>query len=343
MARERRRQPGRRGQVRDPRDRADVWNGERAGEDPERGIPAVLPNLIEELQGQKVNGFGLKDGGCPIGTVPILRTNPNSHWGEDAPPPQSNLLNCVAGVQLNNDVSNNNTLFYGATGTLVLYKPRVYNDNQYSSTRIKLSYGDDSLEAGWMVSPKLFNDTEAHLYVRFLLAKQGGCVNLQCPGFVQVAPDAPLGTTPDTYSIIGGQQRFWNFSIEKHKDDGNWWLNVAQVNKAIGYWPKEIFTTLADVANKVEWGGQVYDFGSTDPPSPSTLPDMGSGVKGLYTSRSSSAAIYRATYLDENYVNVALPGNPTKVMNCYPNYTVLDDGYSPDFGRTIYYGGVQDK
>ncbi|XP_021760613.1 uncharacterized protein LOC110725440 [Chenopodium quinoa] len=258
--------------------------------------PKVLPNLIEELQGQKVNGFGLKDGGCPIGTVPILRTNPNSHWGEDAPPPQSNLLNCVAGVQLNNDVSNNNTLFYGATGTLVLYKPRVYNDNQYSSTRIKLSYGDDSLEAGWMVSPKLFNDTEAHLYVRFL-----------------------------------------------HKDDGNWWLNVAQVNKAIGYWPKEIFTTLADVANKVEWGGQVYDFGSTDPPSPSTLPDMGSGVKGLYTSRSSSAAIYRATYLDENYVNVALPGNPTKVMNCYPNYTVLDDGYSPDFGRTIYYGGVQDK
>uniref|UniRef100_A0A803MCU7 Secreted protein n=1 Tax=Chenopodium quinoa TaxID=63459 RepID=A0A803MCU7_CHEQI len=41
---------GRWGQVRDPRDRADVWNGERTGEDPERGIPTVPLNAAPPRQ-----------------------------------------------------------------------------------------------------------------------------------------------------------------------------------------------------------------------------------------------------------------------------------------------------
>lgn len=58
MARERRRQQGRRGQARDPRDRADVWNGERAGEDPERGIPAVPLNAAPPQQDAEAGKAG---------------------------------------------------------------------------------------------------------------------------------------------------------------------------------------------------------------------------------------------------------------------------------------------
>ncbi|XP_021771706.1 uncharacterized protein LOC110735832 [Chenopodium quinoa] len=292
----------------------------------------VLPKKIEEFQRQKVNGFGLKDG-CPIGTVPILRTNPNSHWGEDPPPPEPKL---VAGVQTSEDSSRN---FLGVSGTLLIYKPTVNDFGQYSSARIKLLNGKDSVEAGYLVNPKVFNDFEAHLYVSFEVGgSKLGSVNLQCFGFVQVDKDVPLGFPPTHYSVIGGQQWSWDLSIQKDIIDKNWWVFIASA--PIGYWPNEIFDTLVDGANQVEWGGEVYDFGLKNPPSP--LPEMGSGVKGSY--QSSAAAIYHATYLDDNYINRTNPERTNTIANCDPDYVVVDNGYINDaFGRVIHFGGVRDE
>ncbi|XP_043698674.1 uncharacterized protein LOC122649543 [Telopea speciosissima] len=52
---------------------------------------------------------------------------------------------------------------------------------------------------------------------------------------------------------------------------GNWWLSSVNDNEHIGYWPKSIFTSLADSASFVAWGGEVYN------PNNRVLPQMGSG------------------------------------------------------------------
>uniref|UniRef100_A0A803MVW0 Neprosin PEP catalytic domain-containing protein n=1 Tax=Chenopodium quinoa TaxID=63459 RepID=A0A803MVW0_CHEQI len=166
--------------------------------------------------------------------------------------------------------------FFGAGVTPIIYKPRIYTNDQVSSTRIKLSNGEDSFEAGWMVNPNVFHDNESHLYASFS-AQGKGCINLQCPGFVQVATDVALGMVPSAYSVIGGQQLGWNLSIVKSEEDEYWWLFIGAEKKAIGYWPKELFIPLALVASKVEWGGEIYDFGSNSSSTP--LPDMGNGLK----------------------------------------------------------------
>ncbi|KAL5978459.1 hypothetical protein ACLOJK_029576 [Asimina triloba] len=50
----------------------------------------------------------------------------------------------------------------------------------------------------------------------------------------------------------------------------NWWVTVGYDEKPLVYFPKSLFTTLADGANTVQWGGEIYspwDF----------QPQMGSG------------------------------------------------------------------
>ncbi|XP_021834934.2 uncharacterized protein [Spinacia oleracea] len=290
----------------------------------------AISNLLE-LQGRKVSGIGLPES-CPVGTVPILRTNQNSSVNvQQLSPPQTH---CVALVHTNKL----NRKFNGVGGAIGMYKPVVQTSDQRSSARIKLSNGNDSLEAGWMVNPKIFNDYEAHLYQSFDAGGKG-CINLQCPGFVQVTTTVPLGTIPSEYTKIGGNDiRAWNLSIDKHQDDGNWWLSVTYDKEPIGYWPKQLFTSLADVAGKVEWGGEVYDFGPSSKKHPPP-PEMGNGFRAT-KDLSKSASIFHASYVDESFTNVINPEDTHEITDCDPTYTVLDGGWvSKNFGRVIYYGG----
>ncbi|KAL2930324.1 Sulfate adenylyltransferase [Bienertia sinuspersici] len=41
-------------------------------------------------------------------------------------------------------------------------------DTQWSSARIKVLNGNEFIEAGWMVNPSFFNDTEAHFYAKYM-------------------------------------------------------------------------------------------------------------------------------------------------------------------------------
>ena len=49
----------------------------------------------------------------------------------------------------------------------------------------------------------------------FLQTTKGGCINLECPGFVQVSKSVPLGAVPTSYSKYGRQQFYWTISISK--------------------------------------------------------------------------------------------------------------------------------
>ncbi|KAK9724553.1 hypothetical protein RND81_05G081800 [Saponaria officinalis] len=241
--------------------------------------------------------------------------------------------------------------FIGAGAVISLYKPKVQN-YQWSSSRIKLLNGADSIEAGWMVNPEVFKDNEAHFYAKF---STGGreCINQLCPGFVEVNNHSYLGSIPMRYTQIGVNYWNWNYwnwnvTIDKQQDDGHWWLSLTDENNRIiriGYWPKSLFSSsLAAVSTQVEWGGEINN------PGPSaSQPEMGSGYK--------SANILAAIFSQIRTVNEGsqkIQPNDLEVTrkkkkkndfeefeDCSSFYTVKDYGYRNDYwGRLIYYGGT---
>ncbi|CAO2823950.1 unnamed protein product [Amaranthus hypochondriacus] len=228
-----------------------------------------------------------------------------------------------------------NKKFLGIEGTSTLYKPSVIGDSQWSKARMKLLNGPDIIEVGWMVNPSVFKDNEAHLYVQFT-AGSNGCINTECTGFVHVAKDYPLGATPKNYSVIGIQPYSWNFRIAK-QDDGNWWVFMGEQNKKIGYWPKTLFTGLAEVANQAEWGGEVGVY----PEKSTNLPGMGSGLKAGYDVRYSAMYMHLKVF-NSNHANVD-PEDTQEFVNCDRLYTLIDFGHKgPIFERIISYGGPTD-
>ncbi|KAK9735152.1 hypothetical protein RND81_04G187000 [Saponaria officinalis] len=229
--------------------------------------------------------------------------------------------------------------FIGAGAGISLFKPKVQNI-QWSSSRIKLINGADSIEAGWMVNPEVFKDNEAHLYTKF---STGGreCINQLCSGFVEVDKNGYLGCI--------------------HQDDGHWWLSVIDENNniiRIGYWPKNLFSSsLAEVATQVEWGGEINNPGAS-----ASQPEMGNGYKAYNT----DAAIFsRIRTVNEGFQNIQpndfevahkkgkkndfdvarkkRKKNDFEVFqDCSPFYTAKDYGYYNDYwGHLIYFGGTR--
>ncbi|XP_074293863.1 protein neprosin-like [Silene latifolia] len=295
----------------------------------------AVPNLAKlQQQRQSASDIGLGGQRCPIGTVPIMVRSKQNDDGFVVPKPhylpravKNRDLHCSAKIQTK--ANNPNKKFFGVQGIINVFKPLVQS-SQWSSARIKLLNGDESIEAGWMVNPEEFKDNEAHLYASFNVGRKR-CINMDCQSFVQVSTGIPLGVPSHMYSVIGGKQIGWSISINKHQDDGNWWLTVANVK--VGYWPKELFITLKDAANQVEFGGEIDDPGMVNPP-----PAMGNGRQATDDTKDSSS-IYQVTVVDERFNNVN-PPDTESFENCNLLYTVLDYYKSdPNLGRIIFYGG----
>ncbi|KAK9670029.1 hypothetical protein RND81_13G171800 [Saponaria officinalis] len=175
----------------------------------------------------------------------------------------------------------------GTRAVISIYKPKVHG-NQWSSGRLKLTNSGDSIEAGWMVNPGVFKDDEPHFYAKYSAGRKG-CINTECPGYVQVDMENPLGQILH-HSIINGKNSWViDLTIEKHEDDGNWWLSFVKSDGRgflIGYWPKTLFSTMVEAASQIEWGGEIYNPGASKP-----QPEMGSGKKATYIT-ATSAYIY---------------------------------------------------
>ncbi|XP_074292491.1 protein neprosin-like [Silene latifolia] len=237
---------------------------------------------------------------------------------------------CLAGVRTKDGRAKK---FYGTRASLSFYKPKVLS-TQSSSTRIKLTNGEESIEVGYMVNPEVFKDYEAHLYSKFTVGGKG-CINTHCGRFVEVDTRMRLGIIPNTYSQIRGEKSTWNLTIEKDRADGNWWiiLTEGQDKFSIGYWPKNLFSSMAEYATQVEWAGEVY-YGIV----PDSPPEMGSGYNAVYDTR--VASFFRdVTVLKEDFKFVQ-PDETEVFSNCPKVYTVLDAGSQGDYwGRLMFYGG----
>ncbi|XP_065633834.1 protein neprosin [Quercus suber] len=178
---------------------------------------------------------------------------------------------------------NKNNVYHGGSASISLYNPKV-KGTQYSSARIKVQNYPESIEVGWTVSdrgnkfticiyvyPTLYNDTRTRLYTfTKLQTAKSSCFNTLCNSIIPVRTDIPLGIPLESISTPEQQfdlqlMLFWASS------NGNWFLKFGQDETVIGFWPKNVFTSLGDGANYVEWGGEVFS------PPGVPIPPMGSG------------------------------------------------------------------
>ncbi|XP_070034931.1 protein neprosin-like [Nicotiana tomentosiformis] len=111
--------------------------------------------------------MGLKDGGCPMGTVPIRRTTK-----EDLIRERRFNASYARGTfhfaleQTSNDPRNQ---ISGAGTTASMYNPKVL-PNQWSASVVKVQNGRDQIQAGWRVDPILYGDTHTRFYSLFKIS-----------------------------------------------------------------------------------------------------------------------------------------------------------------------------
>ncbi|XP_058070035.1 protein neprosin-like [Magnolia sinica] len=284
--------------------------------------------------------IGLKDGGCPLGTVPIPRTKIQelmsakslSHFG------RKNLEN----RQLYSTTGHHYAFaslysqVYGTQVTMNVWSPQLQDQKQFSLAQLWLLSGPkdelNSIEAGWHVFPGLYGDSVPRLFVYWTADgyTNTGCYNLKCPGFVQVSRDIVVGSIIQPSSTYNGDQIETTFLVFKDSSTGNWWLIYG--NTQVGYWPKSLFTSLADSASLVEWGGEVYTQSTQNP-------QMGSGH---FPDEGFKKASYmkKLMFVDNTNTLRDIPSNSSLYQDLPQCYRVIDGGnLGGDWGRNIYFGG----
>ncbi|CAI0414469.1 unnamed protein product [Linum tenue] len=289
-------------------------------------------------QGTNGDSFGfdpskiwLNGKGCPPNTVPIKRITKQDLIGANIAGEiaYNNSLNINTGVEVAVLRTTRQNKLYGAGMTVSVYHPAVQG-TQYSSAHIKFQNGPDSISVGWAVNPSLYPDKETRLFI-YTITKNSHCYNTFCPGFVILSPNVPVDLLLKPYSKIGGPTYETNLFVRKRATNGDWFLAIGK-DVPIGFWPQRIFTGLADSANYVEWGGEVYSPPGTSPPP------MGAGH--LPTGKLYDNCYGRqVTLIGENQ---EIDHNPP---SCQPysnskGYKLVDAGVvRPPFDRTIAFGG----
>ncbi|KAK2638795.1 hypothetical protein Ddye_026590 [Dipteronia dyeriana] len=245
--------------------------------------PSFLP--VVKTNSESLISSKIPHEGCPMGTVPIQRTQVDNLTD----------LNSISRLHLGSNLLNNYqplttaspgrhfaalTLLgldtvHGARAGFSIYNPPV-KMNQVSMSQIWIESGPpaerNSIQVGWAVHPRIYGDnrTRATAYWTADGSKKTGCYNTICPGFVQVHPQYHLGQAYGATSVIGGEQYVTQILVYRDKESGNWWLVIDNSIK-VGYWPKELFTHMKGEASFVQYGGWTYN--SPDGVSP----PMGNG------------------------------------------------------------------
>ncbi|KAL1197172.1 Protein neprosin [Cardamine amara subsp. amara] len=306
-------------------------------------ISSFKNSRTEQINHEKF-GFLWENGvGCPLGTIPIQRVTKdellriNSFSDKDKPQGSWNFTNyhqysvdnaphhhfAVARTK-RREVKHYN----GASMVITINDPLV-KSSQFSSARMHIQIGEDYIQVGWTVNPKLYPDTKTRTFA-FTKAGKNECYNSMCPvGIIMVRTDLFLGMARGPPDLRGSRQRSYDtYGLQKDKANGYWWLMFE--GEQIGFWPAKLFQQ--SFANSIEWGGEVY--------SASMLsPQMGNGYFPLWDPEF-DAHICNITIVDENFKIDNSVKNIETFSDDPRGYEVHDDLYSGlPVGHIIYYGG----
>jgi len=228
------------------------------------------PSSIEENHFNKSGMFQalLKTVECPEGTIPLRRTKEG-----DFPPIFPGAKKGSNGFTLNadggDDISDHEYAtvyvsgqkYTGARATLSVWQPKVANSGEFSLTQLWVVAGSEAnlntIEVGWMANPnqapRLFIYWTADGY------QNTGCYNHACSGFVQTNGKSVIDGVLSPISTFNSVHEI-TISVEKNKDNGNWWLYVQ--NTALGYWPASIYNSLKGPADEITFGGEIINMKS---------------------------------------------------------------------------------
>ncbi|XP_068657658.1 protein neprosin-like [Aristolochia californica] len=294
---------------------------------------------IENTESSVSPMIRLPDGGCPHGTVPIKRTGIEEfvrakslgkrlHQRKDATGHHWAALRLTGGD------------FLGTEANFNSWAPKLANNGQYSRAQFRLSSGPydaiNAIEVGWIVSVALNKDDRPRLFVSWTADGnvRTGCYNLLCPGFVQVSSKIALGQVIEPVSAYNGAQQDVKLTVFKAPATGNWWVTFGESNELVGYWPKSIFTHLADVAHSIQWGGEVFNANSADP-----APQMGSGHLAN-EGYGKAGYVRRVKIVDRNLNRVDAPTTASPFLDVPNCYNVVDGGNpGGDLARHFFFGG----
>ncbi|EOA28514.1 hypothetical protein CARUB_v10024729mg [Capsella rubella] len=298
------------------------------------------PILQKSRSNNEKFGYLWENGiGCPIGTVPIKRISKDEllrlNMFSDKFRPQGswNFTYSQYNVNANQHhfaVSRTKTKgksYYGAAMIMTVNDPKVEFE-QYSSARMHIQIGDDFIQAGWTVNPKLYSDKRTRTFV-YAKIGENQCYNNMCSvGIIMVRPDISLGMDLGPPAIRGSPVGVYcEYGIFKDKANGNWWLKFG--GHDIGYWPEKIFQESS--ATNIEWGGEVY---SASMPSP----QMGNGHFPVART-GYDAIIFNRTIVDESFKIVENIDREAFSDNTR-GYNLIDGTFSePHMINKLNYGG----
>ncbi|KAJ3671468.1 hypothetical protein LUZ60_007547 [Juncus effusus] len=147
----------------------------------------------------------------------------------------------------------------GSKASVAVYEPEVKEGKawRHSGAMLYIKAVKQLVSAGWFVDQDTYGDRHARLSFSWRDDKQNKeCVDLICPGFVQVSSDIARGMPVSTYN---GKQHSITITIFQDR------------KKKFGYWPKSLLPGLSSKRRLACWTG------TTHSPPRELAPPMGSG------------------------------------------------------------------
>ncbi|XP_024925036.3 protein neprosin [Ziziphus jujuba] len=226
----------------------------------------------------------------------------------------------------------------GGRANINVWNPSV-KVNQFSIASMSISKGPkqqmNNVQVGWGVNKALYPDgSRLYTYWTGDGYQKTGCFNTLCPGFVQVSTKIHLGLNLRPVSTYKGSQFHIAVSIQQDNSTGNWLLTFF--NEYVGYWPKALFTTMADGADYISWAGSTYSI-ITDP-----TPTMGSGHFPKEGGYGISAFVNSIQIMPNRFYKFVSPlyyvlDTFADVPQCYD--VIKNVAKDPNWGAYIFFGG----
>ncbi|XP_020589494.1 uncharacterized protein LOC110030877 [Phalaenopsis equestris] len=294
--------------------------------------------------GDEVQRWRISGEVCPEGTIAVrratesdvLRASSIRSFGRK---PAAVIRRDSTGGGHEHAVGYANGDWYGAKASLGVWTPAVSTATEFSLSQIWVISGSfngdlNTIEAGWQVNPQLYGDSSPRFFTYWTTDsyQETGCYNLLCSGFVQTTNKIAIGAAISPTSIYGREQFDITLLVWKDPKHGHWWLQFGS-GLLVGYWPSSLFSHLAQSANMVQFGGEIFNSRS----SPfHTATQMGSG-------HFAGEGFRRSAYFRNLQVvdsgNSLIPLYNLRVLADHQTCYDIRAGVNRAWGNYFYYGG----